>query len=272
MELILRVFEYFDSFSQVASLVRVSRLFYDVWKLKATTIADAILPRAVLCFNDAQELVRVQTLAETQYDRHDQEDNAAALYRTKQLVFNHRIVLRAYNQWNKYTAKRDTGPGKKKYPESYYHDRVHLRRRARFRYIRCFYYLWILAILQQNPSSEPQQLSLLSSMTDVELCCMREMVMGQFWYDCPWPRFTKQHPLIPNLNWCELNHRKLLLTVNGACKERDTAQPPKEMSTDMVYSRFVRTGGEIPYPRSLFMYDGPNPTTFWLTEYYPSPH
>lgn len=59
-EIILHVFQSVDSFAEVVALNRTRRIFHDTWRLNATSICNAVLPQAIDCFFDAQELVRAQ--------------------------------------------------------------------------------------------------------------------------------------------------------------------------------------------------------------------
>lgn len=63
-EVILRIFHHADTFATVNALVRTASIFHCLWLLNANSIALTVLPKAVVCYPEAQCLVRVQELKE----------------------------------------------------------------------------------------------------------------------------------------------------------------------------------------------------------------
>lgn len=55
--------------TDVFALARASRLFKDIWQFNAASICDAILPRAIECFEDARTLTEAQA--------HNEKDDIA---------------------------------------------------------------------------------------------------------------------------------------------------------------------------------------------------
>ncbi|KAL8912450.1 MAG: hypothetical protein Q9171_002543 [Xanthocarpia ochracea] len=63
-EVILRIFQHTDDFATLNALVRTSSIFHCLWLLNANSTALAVLPKAVLCYAEAQWLVQAQELKE----------------------------------------------------------------------------------------------------------------------------------------------------------------------------------------------------------------
>ena len=63
-EVILRIFQHADDFITINALVRTASIFHCLWLLNANSTALAVLPKAVLCYAEAQWLVQAQELKE----------------------------------------------------------------------------------------------------------------------------------------------------------------------------------------------------------------
>ncbi|KAL8899499.1 MAG: hypothetical protein Q9192_001546 [Flavoplaca navasiana] len=63
-EVILRIFHHADTFATVNALVRTASIFHCLWLLNANSIALTVLPKAVVCYPEAQRLVQAQELKE----------------------------------------------------------------------------------------------------------------------------------------------------------------------------------------------------------------
>lgn len=63
-EVILRIFQHVDRFATVNAIVRTASIFHCVWLMNANTIALAVLPRAIDCYDEAHTLAEAQEWAE----------------------------------------------------------------------------------------------------------------------------------------------------------------------------------------------------------------
>ncbi|KAL8738396.1 MAG: hypothetical protein Q9181_000818 [Wetmoreana brouardii] len=59
-EIILRIFQYAEDFATVNALVRTSSIFHCVWLMNANSIAIAVLPRTIECYDEARGLAEAQ--------------------------------------------------------------------------------------------------------------------------------------------------------------------------------------------------------------------
>jgi len=55
-ELLIHIFKSADDFSTVSALSRACRNFHEVWQTYNSSICDAVLPRAIVCFDELVEL------------------------------------------------------------------------------------------------------------------------------------------------------------------------------------------------------------------------
>lgn len=120
-ELVIGIFSCVHDHHAITALNLASRKFYETWKLNTATIIKAVLPRAIECFDLAQELLAVQSkspsfigpqslpkflteghnLAHSNYDVEAGGGQAASreavLERSKRLLINAAVVAKSYN-------------------------------------------------------------------------------------------------------------------------------------------------------------------------------
>lgn len=92
-ELVLGIYETFDDHHTITALNLTSRKFYDIWRLNTATITKAVLPRAIDCFDLAQELLVVQGRSP---DGGQAGTREAMLERSKHLLKNAAVALNDY--------------------------------------------------------------------------------------------------------------------------------------------------------------------------------
>ena len=93
-ELIIGIFSSLCDHHAITALNLSSRKFYEIWKLNTATITSAVLPRAIDCFDLAQELLDVQGRSSNSGKAEGRE---AVLKRSKRLLTNATAVVKDYH-------------------------------------------------------------------------------------------------------------------------------------------------------------------------------
>lgn len=78
-ELVVWIFQLLPKSRDVAALNCTSRKFYQIWRLNAALISDAVLPRTLDCYADAEELVRFQTAQAQEWEAEGSETDLPEL-------------------------------------------------------------------------------------------------------------------------------------------------------------------------------------------------
>ena len=94
-EVVIGIFSCLHDHHAIKALDLTSRKFYEIWKLNTATITKAVLPRAIQCFELAQELLAVQS--RSPYGG-QVETREAVLERSKRLLSNAAVVLKGYSR------------------------------------------------------------------------------------------------------------------------------------------------------------------------------
>ncbi len=92
-ELLLHLFKSLDSHGTIVSLNSASTKFYRIWRLNTLSISNAVLPRSIACFEEAQTLLKVQypsVIEET-----GQSPHQFSLQHNRRLVSNASVVAKA---------------------------------------------------------------------------------------------------------------------------------------------------------------------------------
>ncbi|KAL8697148.1 MAG: hypothetical protein Q9201_007283 [Fulgogasparrea decipioides] len=63
-EIILKIFQHAENFATVNTLVRTSSIFHCVWLMNANSIAVAVLPKTIECYEEARDLAEAQKQVE----------------------------------------------------------------------------------------------------------------------------------------------------------------------------------------------------------------
>lgn len=92
-EVIIGIFSCLKDHRAITALNLTSRKFYEIWKLNTATITNAVLPRAIDCFDLAQELLAVQGRLPNSGQAETRE---AVLKRSKHLLLNAAVVVKDY--------------------------------------------------------------------------------------------------------------------------------------------------------------------------------
>lgn len=173
-ELICRVFEFANDFSEVASLARTAPLFYRTWRENATSICQAVAPRVFSDLTDAERLLDIQEEAEAMSTGQTQEKSKSeskSLLRAKRLLFNARCASAACDTWvdfcqihNSYTMDRGEDKGLD----------THMRPSEIARFKHAFYCVWSIGIMATTPHLQDQASAFLDDCSPPELCRLDE--------------------------------------------------------------------------------------------------
>lgn len=87
-ELQLAVFKSLDSFADVSALMRTSKLFHTTWIVHMKCICSTLLPRAIDCLGEAQDLLNVQERFTPNWQNGAPHD----ICRIKRLLFTQRFA------------------------------------------------------------------------------------------------------------------------------------------------------------------------------------
>ncbi|KAL8729461.1 MAG: hypothetical protein Q9166_004709 [cf. Caloplaca sp. 2 TL-2023] len=98
-EILLRIFLHADDLATVNALVRSSSIFHCLWLLNANSIAIAVLPKVIECYDEAQCLVRAQELGEpiaSAHGRRSRSHREAVIVLVRRYLANARLVCGFY--------------------------------------------------------------------------------------------------------------------------------------------------------------------------------
>ncbi|KAI4285553.1 MAG: hypothetical protein L6R38_000574 [Xanthoria sp. 2 TBL-2021] len=142
-EVTLRIFKHAEDFATVSALVRTASIFHCLWLLNANSIAVAVLPKAVVCYPEAQCLVQAQELKEPTASTPEgqrQSHRGEIIVLVRRYLTNARLVCGFYER-NVHPVLADVREKKldiTKWP---------LLERSRF--IRTLYHLQTLAVIHE---------------------------------------------------------------------------------------------------------------------------
>lgn len=144
-ELQLAVFRSLDTFADVSALMRTSQLFHAIWKVHMRYICSALLPRAIDCLGDAQDLLDIQERLTPNWQQAATHD----IRRIKRLLSTQRI---AYESGRRFEAdyKKWSGKSGRRFSLVNPVDRI--------RFMQCYYRFW--AFFEMFPSSNSVDKSL----------------------------------------------------------------------------------------------------------------
>jgi hypothetical protein len=179
-ELICLVFESAADFSVVACLAKTARIFYHVWRKYPSSICQAVGPRVIANFTDAERLLDMQEQAEIvrQSDWHEQR----TINRAKRLLLNASWACAASKEWAVwYTGiselnNRKTQRGKELGipPSEVAQEDLHLRPREIARFEKAFYRVWTIGVTGQASHLRSQGSMFLDERSPRELFCLEE--------------------------------------------------------------------------------------------------
>lgn len=91
-DIVLHIFKSLDSHRTIVSLNSTSTRFYDIWRLNTLSISNAVLPRSIDCFEEAQELLKVQSSSIIKDA--DQSPYQVSLQHNRRLLSNASVVAK----------------------------------------------------------------------------------------------------------------------------------------------------------------------------------
>lgn len=141
-ELIIQIFKSSDSFADLTSLSSVSRKLFIIWKTNDNAICEAVLPRAVPCYEQIQELLAARERAER--DEHFIFGFQSALDRAKWILKETDTAAKALDCFQKKICKLWAGNW---FPV----EQAVLTPAERTDFIRAFYRSMTLATLREEP-------------------------------------------------------------------------------------------------------------------------
>lgn len=129
-ELQLTIFQSLDSFADVSALMRTSQVFHAIWTLNMSSICSHVLPRAIVCLADAQDLIVIQERS-TPNEMVPQND-ILGTGRIKQLLSNQHSAYAVCRRIEA-SCKASSGEYKSPFVITNHTERLHfLRRYYRF--------------------------------------------------------------------------------------------------------------------------------------------
>ncbi|MCJ1484839.1 hypothetical protein MMC06_005012 [Schaereria dolodes] len=174
-ELIETIFEYVDSFAQVAALNQTAPIFHDVWVLRGPIICQAIVGRLVPCLPEARELLEFQDYLGDEQRQQRMRNSEIKFRSAKQLLSNAREVSKDSDLFRRRLNNR-APIGESRLFQWTPQDRI--------RFIHTRYRIWTLAEMCRNGSSPYLPESFLASMDFEELFHV-EMMAWYLWWYCP---------------------------------------------------------------------------------------
>jgi hypothetical protein len=182
-ELICHVFESAADFSVVACLAKTARIFYHIWRNNPSSICQAVGPRVIANFTDAERLLDMQEKAKTVRhsdlpDWHKQR----SINRAKRLLSNARWASAASSEWavwfegisesyNRATQRgEELGVPRSEVAEG----DLHLRPREIARFEQAFYRVWTIGVTGKTVCLRSQGSRFLDKLCPRELFCLDE--------------------------------------------------------------------------------------------------
>jgi hypothetical protein len=179
-ELICRVFESLDDFSEVAALAQTGRIFYHTWREHAAPICRAVGPRVFRNFIEAERLLDMQEKAEGISQPQDGGEQESTV-RVKRLMSNARCAAAACADWVEFCQIQDTLGAFDRGPEGSPETYMRPSECARFDYT--FYSLWTVGVMQSALHLQRHASTFLENCTVQELCRLDEMATWAYNYN-----------------------------------------------------------------------------------------
>jgi hypothetical protein len=179
-ELICRVFELLDDFSEVAALAQTGRIFYHTWRKHATPICRAVGPKTFPNFIEAERLLDMQEKAEGVSQPQDGGEQES-IVRARRLLSNTRCAAAACADWVNFCQIQDTPGAFDRGPEG--SPETYMQPSECARFDRTFYSLWTIAVMQSAPHLQRHASAYLDNCTAQELCRLDEMATWAYNYN-----------------------------------------------------------------------------------------
>jgi hypothetical protein len=182
-ELICHVFESAADFSVVACLAKTARIFYLIWRKHLSSICEAVGPRVIANFTDAERLLNMQEQAQIVRhldlpDWHEQRP----INRAKRLLSNARWASAASNEWAVWFKEISESYGRAMHrgeelgvpPSEVAQEDLHLRPCEIARFEQAFYRVWTIGVTGQALHLRSQGSRFLDERSPRELFCLDE--------------------------------------------------------------------------------------------------
>jgi hypothetical protein len=176
-ELIHRIFQFADDFSTVAALAKTSRIFYYTWRECPEPIYQAVAPRSIMNFADAERLLSAQDEARVIGQGSPQQKT---IIRVKRLLENAEIASFASNTWIGVCRRA-------KFLESG-EDHLIPMLSELSHFIRAYYRFWALGIMSSAPHLLHKASALLNQCSSQELHRVGEV--GEFFRRHSRPKYV----------------------------------------------------------------------------------
>jgi hypothetical protein len=178
LELICRIFELLDNFSDVSALARTGRIFYQTWRKHAMLICRAVGSRSFPNYIEAERLLDCQEKAEEFSQPQDVSQpqgggEQRSTIHTKRLLSNARCAAAACADWVNFCQIQDTPGAFDRGPEG--SPETYMQPSECARFDRTFYSLWTIGVMQNAPHMQQEAFAFLDNCTAQELCRLEEM-------------------------------------------------------------------------------------------------
>jgi hypothetical protein len=182
-ELICNVFESAADFSVVACLAKTAGIFYQIWRKNPSSICQAVGPRVISNFTDAERLLDMQEQAmRVRHSDLPEWRELRPINRAKRLLSNARWASAASSEWAVWYENISEFPYRANQrgeelgvpPTEVAQEDLHLRPREIARFEKAFYRVWTIGVSGQNSHLRGQGSMLLDECSPRELYCLDE--------------------------------------------------------------------------------------------------
>lgn len=142
-ELIINIFQQFDTFTGLLALARTSRQYWSIWVFESYRISQNLLPRSTICFDDAEQLANAQWKSLACLDPPEE----TGLDYVKRIVLNARSAQFMCDQFTSIVMSQGLVAGK---------EGPYLTSDERTRFTHAFYNLWTFIYISNSSTTRKE--------------------------------------------------------------------------------------------------------------------